>query len=90
MTGFGKRSYGLSVRQCKDSFVSFLNSPIAKGIQAEELERLLAPMAECFDCSEEAVLKSLTSRQARMLKRVNALYNLAINAMEGLRWMQRN
>lgn len=90
MVSFGQRSYGFSMKQCRDNFISFLNNPIAKGIKAEDLAKLLPPMANCFGESEEAILKSISTDQARMLKRVNSLYNLAVSVMEGLQWMQRN
>lgn len=87
MVDFGARSYGLSLEKCESNFVSFLNSPAAEGVQAEEIERLLTPMSECFGRSEAEMLGQLTSPQATMLKEVDGLYAIAAGAMEGLQWI---
>ncbi len=88
MTSFGTRNYGLSKGQCADNFSAFLNDPMAGEIPAGTIEKLLAPMAEAFSCDEDEVLDQINSPQATMLKEVNALYKIATDAMEGLKWMQ--
>ena len=61
---------------------------MAGEIPAGTIEKLLAPMAEAFSCDEDEVLDQINSPQATMLKEVNALYKIATDAMEGLKWMQ--
>ena len=87
MTSFGARNYGLSRDRCAVNFVAFLNNPIAEGISADVLEKLLTLMAEAFGCDEDEVLAQINSPQATMLKEVNRLYAIATKAMEGLQWI---
>ena len=41
-----------------------------------------------FELYEGEVLAQLNSPQAAILKEVNALYKIAADAMEGLKWIQ--
>ena len=88
MTNFGTRNYGLSKDRCAGNFAAFLNSGVAKEIQAETIDKMIAPMAECFGCDEDEALALVTSPQATMLKEVNELYKIAERATEGLQWIQ--
>ena len=77
MVGFGIESYGLTQDECRQNFVTFLNSKSARGIQAETIDALLPVLGNAFDTDPDDLLASMTSNQAKKLKQVNRLYEIA-------------
>lgn len=77
MVGFGIESYGLTQDECRQNFVTFLNSKSARGIQAETIDALLPVLGNALDTDPDDLLASMTSNQAKKLKQVNRLYEIA-------------
>lgn len=88
MVRFGTRNYGLTTDRCMKDLLAFFNAPIAAGIPAGSIEKLLPSMAQCLERSQDDILARMSSPQAVMLNKVNALYRIAIEATEGLRWVR--
>lgn len=89
MTNFGTANYGLSVEQCQDNFMAFLNSPKGKHVSAEAIDEMLPVMSDCFGRSEGELLSLMKSSQAKMVRKIDSLYSIAYRAMEGLKWIRR-
>ena len=90
MTDFGTRNYGLTLEECTTRFITFLNSKVARGIDAETMNELLPIMSDCFGYDENELLALISTPQANILEAVNTIFNIAKTATKGLQWIRTN
>ena len=80
---FGINQYSLSIDQCLETMIGFLNSQAGSAVSAEELTTILPILANAYQTNQNSILFQLHSEQAIMLQKLNTIYRISRIAKRG-------
>lgn len=83
---FGINQYSLSINQCLETMISFLNSQAGSTISAEKLSAMLPILESAYETSQDSILLQLHSEQANALQKIYIIYRISQVAKKGYSW----
>lgn len=90
MIHFGMENYGLSAKQCAQSFMKFLGGSEASSIKLEDKDRLLIELASITDMSYGELLGKLPAEDVQTISIIGRLEPLVNHIDKEMRWTTAN